>query len=91
VGNQPVSNFAYPGFVSTFYNQSTGEASTWYLWNGNESIRLGRRLPDKYKKKEYLTVWSPYDVAERIETGEYPYPYGDLIKYNKYKPKNPKN
>lgn len=87
VGNLPIRGFEYPGFISTFYDDKTGKARTWFLWNGSESIRLGDRLPEKYKNMEYLVIWSPFDVADRIETGEYPYPYGDLIRFNKFKPK----
>lgn len=89
VGNMPVKGFKYPGFISTFWNEKTGEAGVWYLWNGVESIRLGDQLPEEYKNLEFGVVWSPYDVADRIETGVYPYPYGDLIRFNKYTPRNP--
>ena len=88
VGNLPVKNFVYPGFISTFFDDKTGKASIWYLWNGNEEISLGNRLPKKYRKMEFLVVWSPLDVVERIETGVYLYPYGDLIRFNHYKPMN---
>jgi len=88
VGNRPVKGFKYPGFISTFWNEKTGEAGVWYLWNGTESIRLGYRLPEEYKNLEFGVAWSPYDVADRIETGEYPYPYGDIIRFNKYIPRN---
>jgi len=86
VGNLPVSSFEYPGFISNLYDEKTGMAGTWYLWNGRESIRLGYLLPEKYKKFEYLVVWSPMDVVDRIETGAYPYPYRDLIRTNRFTP-----
>lgn len=89
VGNFPVKGFEYPGFISTLYDEKTGKAGIWYLWNGTESIRLGGRLPQKYKNKEYLVVWSPFDIVYRIETMAYPYPYGDLIQFNKFTPQNP--
>ncbi|GIV67076.1 MAG: hypothetical protein KatS3mg047_1469 [Bellilinea sp.] len=88
IGSRRVENLQYPGFVSTFYNQKTGEATIWYYWDGKQSIRLGPVLPDEYKAKEYLMVWSPYDVMHRIETGEYPFPYKDLILYNRFTPRN---
>jgi hypothetical protein len=86
VGNLPIRGFKYPGYISTFYDEKTGKASTWHLWNGSEYIRIGDHLPEMYKNFEYLIIWSPYDVVERIETGEYPYPYKDLILHNKFKP-----
>jgi len=87
IGYMPVEEFAYPKFVSTFSNEKTGEARVWFLWDGEKSTRIGSKLPEDYKEFEFLVVWSPYDVVHRIETGEYPYPYGDLIRYNKYTPK----
>ncbi len=89
IGHKQVKQFEYPGFISTFENEKTGEASIWFYWDGKKSIRLGPRLPEEYKSKEYLIVWSPYDVVHRIETGEYPYPYRELIINNKYTPRPP--
>ena len=79
IGFNKVKQFEYPGFISTFENEKTGEASIWFYWDGNNSIRLGTLLPDEYKNKEYLIVWDPSNVVHRIETGEYPFPYKDLI------------
>lgn len=87
IGFNKVKQFEYPGFVSTFENERTGEASIWYYWDGVNSIRLGLVLPNEYKSKEYLMVWDPHDVVHRIETGEYPFPYKDLILNNKYTPR----
>ncbi len=82
-----VKYFEYPGFISNFHNEKTGTAGIWFYWNGEKSIRLGNELPEKYKNKEYLMVWDPHDVVLRIETGEYPFPYKDLIRNNKYTPR----
>jgi hypothetical protein len=82
-----VSEFSYPKFIRTLYDEKTGKASVWYLWEGKESIRLGPKLSREYRKLEYLVVWSPFDIVERIETGVYPYPYGDLIKHNRFTPR----
>lgn len=88
IGFKKITSFEYPGFISTFENEQTGEATIWYYWDGKQSIRLGPVLPDEYKTKEYLMVWSPYDVVHRIETGEYPFPYNDLILYNRFTPRS---
>jgi hypothetical protein len=32
IGYMPVEEFAYPKFVSTFFNEKTGEARVWFLW-----------------------------------------------------------
>jgi hypothetical protein len=32
-------------------------------------------------------VWSPADIVERIETGQVPFPYGDLIRANAFAPR----
>ncbi len=88
VGNLLVENFVYPGFISTFYDEKTGKARIWFLWDGTKDIRIGWNLPESYKKLEFLCVWSPYDVMERIETGEIPFPYKDLIQKNEFTPRN---
>jgi hypothetical protein len=87
IGRLPVEKFEYPSFVENNYDEKTGEARTWFLWNGEKYVRIGLELPGQYRNLEFLVVWSPYDVAKRIETGEYPYPYGDLIRYNKFTPR----
>jgi hypothetical protein len=87
IGNKKPKNASYPGFISTLYDQKTGEASIWFYWDGEKSIRLGTQLPEEYKNREYLMVWDPHDVVHRIETGEYPFPYQDLILYNRYTPR----
>ena len=86
IGYFKVDKFVYPNFVGTNYDEKTGKASIWFLWNGERYIRLGNNLPDEYKNIEYLIVWDPHDVVRRIETGEYPYPYRELILHNKYLP-----
>ena len=87
IGRQAIKGFVYPNFISTFFDDKTGNARVWFLWNGKESVRIGSQLPDEYKKLEYLMVWSPQDVVKRIETGEYPFPYRELIQNNKFNPK----
>jgi hypothetical protein len=87
IGFNKIKEFIYPGFISTFENEKTGEASIWFYWDGKNSIRIGTQLPEEYKNKEYLMVWDPHDVINRIETGEYPFPYKDLILHNKYVPR----
>jgi hypothetical protein len=88
IGRMPVQGFVYPKFISTFWDDKTGKARVWFLYDGEKDVSLGLKLPEEYKQLEFLVVWSPYDVVYRIETGEYPYPYGDLIRYNKYTPKS---
>ena len=84
IGHLPVKVRDHPMFVSTPLNNITRKASTWYLYDGEQYIRIGNHLPEEYKKLEFLVVWSPFDVVERIETGKYPYPYGQLIEKNEY-------
>lgn len=88
IGSKKVEDICYPGYVSTLYDQKTGKATIWYYWDGKKSIRLGPDLPEEYKTKEYLMVWDPHDVVHRIETGEYLFPYKDLILYNTYTPRS---
>lgn len=73
IDNRKIENFKYPGFISTIRNPKTNEATIWFFWDGNNWTKLGRTLEDKYKSKEFLAVYSPYDVPSRIETGKNPY------------------
>lgn len=86
IGKMDVKNFTYPKFVSAYYNEKTGEAYKWFVWDGEKYDQIGSKLPNELKNLEYLIVWSPYDVIYRIETGHYPFPYGDLIMNNKFIP-----
>ena len=87
IGYIDVEDFVHPKFISTFYDQKTGKAGIWFLWDGEKSTRIGHELPLEYKSFEYLIVWDPHDVVQRIETGNYPYPYTDLIQNNSFEPR----
>jgi hypothetical protein len=87
-GYQPISNFIHPKFVSTLYDQQTGMARIWFLWDGERDIRIGPELRPEYKSLEFLVVWNPQDVVNRIETGKIPFPYAELIQNNKFTPRN---
>jgi hypothetical protein len=86
IGKKPVIDFKYPNFISCHRDNKTGEIKNWFLYDGMNWVGLGLLLPEKYKSLEFLVVWSPYDVIDRIETGFIPFPYGDMIKYNKFTP-----
>lgn len=83
----PIKDFEYPPFVRTLWDGMTGKAGMWFLWDGVREKKLGWKLPNKYKHLEYLMGWSPFDVVRRIETGEYPFPYKELIMNNRFTPK----
>ena len=88
IGNTPIEGFEYPLFVSTFWDQKTGEAGIWFLWDGEKETRLGKELPDEYKKLEFLIGWGPPHIVQRIEKcGETLFPYKGLLEHNQYKPK----
>ncbi len=87
VDNFAVENFVYPKFISAYYDERTGKVIKWFLWDGSNYIPIGPRLNEEQKQLEYLVVWSPYDITYRIETGKYPYPYGELIRNNKFTPR----
>ncbi len=80
VGRMRVDDFHYPGFVSTVYDAKTGKTGTWFLWDGERYHQLGAELPNEYQGLEFLVVWDPHDIVERIETGEYPEPYASLLR-----------
>ena len=72
IGHMPVGEFVYPKFISTLH-ENYRQVGFWHLRDGENSIRLGRELPDEYKQLEFLVVWDPNDIPHRIETGENPY------------------
>jgi hypothetical protein len=87
VGNTPVNQFKYPGFLKNLFDSKTGKARTWFLWNGMTSMPLGSTLSTDQKKLEFLVIWNPSDIVERIEAGgARPYPFEDLIERNQFKP-----
>lgn len=81
VGHAPVENFVFPIFVSTLQRPGTGEATKWFSWDGKETKEIGQILPQEFHDKEFLAIYSPDLVVERIENGEKP--YSDLIRKNK--------
>ncbi len=87
IGKKVIDNFTYPNFVSAYYDEYTGKANKWFIWNGDKFINIGTNLTDEYKKLEYLIAWNPKDVVNRIETGEYIFPFRELILFNKFTPK----
>ena len=89
IGHSPVRDFIQPEFVSAVYDERTGEAKRWSLWDGEKFKEIGSELTPEYARLEYLVVWSPTNIVRRIETGEMPFPYADLIKHNKYTPRPP--
>jgi hypothetical protein len=72
IGRLPTAGFERPAFVSV-HHEGFRPIGPWYYRCGEEMTRLGERLLDEYKQLEFLAVWSPHDVAHRIETGENPY------------------
>jgi hypothetical protein len=87
IGHQTVINFVHPKFVSALYDEHTGKVNKWSLWDGVKFVRIGSELPQRYKGFEYLVVWNPTDIVQRIETGEMPFPYGELIRKNEFTPR----
>ena len=85
IGNSSPILTNHPLFVSTEWTKN-GKATYWYLWDGEREIKIGKELPDEYKTLEFLVVWNPPNVTRRIETGEIPFPYGEIIKNNKFTP-----
>ncbi len=87
IGNIPVPNFVQPNFVTARYDEQTGEVRRWSLWDGEKFTGIGPELPLEYKDYEFLVVWTPIHVVRRIETGQMPFSYYDLIKNNRYTPR----
>lgn len=86
IGHRNVENFIYPSFISTIWSETTYEAGIWYLRNGTRTVILGKNLPEEYKCLEFDIILDPHDVNKRIETGKITYPFGELIRYNRFTP-----
>jgi hypothetical protein len=70
IGYLPVENFTYPGFLAAHWSGEPPVVYRWFFWDGVKSIPLGTKLPDEYKKYEYIGGYAAPDIAKRIETGE---------------------
>lgn len=86
VDNRKVIIHGHPKFVSTIWNEKTGEAGIWSIWDGERFTGIGANLPTQYKDLEFLIIWPPQMIVERIETGKMPFPYYDLIQHNRFTP-----
>jgi hypothetical protein len=86
IGKMPVTNFTYPKFISSVWDDQSGEVKNWFVWDIEKFVKLGPILPEEYKTLEYMVVWSPQDIVYRIETGSIPFPFGEMIKNNKFTP-----
>lgn len=81
IGYKPVTNFVHPRFISTLTGHRTGNAYDWYLWDGEKEIIVGPNLPTEYKQLEFLMVWDPISVVNRIERGKVPFPYTEMTRH----------
>ncbi len=88
-GRLPVVDFTCPPFVTSKYDEKTGRAAMWFLWEQGIYTYLGPDLPEEHKRREYLVVWSPADIVARIESGQIPYPYGELLRDGYFMPTKP--
>ncbi|MCC6569570.1 MAG: hypothetical protein IT315_10065 [Anaerolineales bacterium] len=70
IGYLPVENFAYPGFLWPSWSGDPPIVYRWSFWDGTKSIPLGTKLPEEYKKYEYIGGYAAPDIAKRIKTGE---------------------
>jgi hypothetical protein len=70
VGFLAVENFIYQGFLWPTWDGNPPVVYHWSFWDGKKQIDLGAKLPDEYKKYEYIGGFAAPDVAKRIETGE---------------------
>ncbi len=73
VGN--ISNLLFRG--TSDYGRKLGEepvkvSNNWYVWRVNdENFTNVGKLTGEYQKAEIGLVFSPYDIVDRINTGEY--------------------
>lgn len=86
VGKKPVIDFVYPKFISPVWADKTGVVINWFLYDGQSWFKLGPILPVENKELELLIVWHPNHIVDRLETGNLPYPYDEIIANNKFTP-----
>jgi len=90
-GSLPLGEVERPKFVSARYSDKTGVVFAWFLWEASVGTALGPVLPQAQRGLEYRVLWSPADIVERIQTGQVPFPYGDLLRDNTFVPRRPAN
>jgi len=88
IGSQPIGEVEHPRFVSTLYNSKTGNAGVWFEYDGNEERRIGKKLDLAQTELEYLFIWPPKDIVNRISYKIYPFPYRELMINNSFNPQN---
>lgn len=67
--NLPIKNFVYPKFITGLPDKN-GKILMWFfIDSNNKTIKIGKTLPEKYKKLEIKVGWDPRVLAKRIETG----------------------
>lgn len=84
VANIKVANFQYPKFLRAMWDPGSGKASKWFIWDGTNSVELGDRVANKYRDLEYLGVYPPDLVVNRIEKGTNFFKH--MIDTNYYRP-----
>jgi hypothetical protein len=72
IDHETIRQFDYPGFVVWKEDDRNRKPAAWYLWDGRDFFRLSTVLPEKFRRLEYLRVWSAQEIVERIETGKLP-------------------
>ncbi|WP_394887062.1 hypothetical protein ACG873_20275 [Mesorhizobium sp. AaZ16] len=70
VANVPVAprNQAFPTFRTTGYGRN-GERGSWWLWDGQDEVRLDRLLTDAEKRYPLRGIISAPLLVERIDKG----------------------
>ncbi|MBL8578683.1 MAG: hypothetical protein JNK47_15775 [Mesorhizobium sp.] len=70
VGNVPVAarNERFPIFRVTIYGKD-GAVGPWWLWDGQQEVRLERALTDAERKYPIRSIISAPLLLKRIETG----------------------
>jgi hypothetical protein len=71
LGSAAVQDFRFPSFRCTrslTHGLEPGVFDDWLLWDGHSYRALGI-LEEQYRPLEYLVVWAPVLLADRIVTG----------------------
>jgi hypothetical protein len=98
MGSMPVDDYIFLGFLyfNTEIVTKPGEPvriANWSLWDGENYIELGEKLPEKYQAFESVGISPARMIEERIETGfnmeEYPKKYNRFLTKEEVQQKYP--
>ncbi len=81
---EKIGNFDFKNEYDIIFRNSSdyGEpdikiSENWWIWKINEKEKFVGKLTNNYKNSEIGIVVTPFDIVQRIETGNYQFVYPD--------------